>query len=255
MQVSRPTTISLTPRQPISLASSPAAPLHPVVERCYARFAAIFPQLATDEKQMSLAIQSRGIRLLGITGPKRHGKDTVAQAIAEHCRGAIRMGMIDPVKEIVMTETGCPRSSLYGSETERTEERFEFSDRGHSISGRHLLQWLGTEAIRQRLGADAILRVWRGRVLEAPDAALILIPDVRFDNEAEEIIRNHGAVISMHREGAAPSRDHHASEQPIRPDLIMRSFTCSSAHEVRSVGRGLGSLLSQRPISTLVHAA
>lgn len=84
------------------------------------------------------------------------------------------------------------------------------------IDGRTFLQRLGVEGIRDTLGERVLLEA----VPLERNCDLLIVTDVRFDNEAEYIREAGGRVWEVVR--PAPSVDKHASEQPIARELVDR---------------------------------
>lgn len=84
-------------------------------------------------------------------------------------------------------------------------------------TARHIMQTLGTEWGRQRLGQS----LWTDVALRrAETMPLCVITDVRFDNEAQAVASAGGVVIKILREGMGPSGDAHASEAGVSAHLI-----------------------------------
>lgn len=99
-------------------------------------------------------------------------------------------------------------------------------------SARHMMQTLGTEWGRQRLGQNIWVDVALRRCSTLRRA---VVTDVRFDNEAQAIRNNGGYVIEIIREGQPSGADAHASEMGVSPDLIdARVYNNSSIEELQS---------------------
>lgn len=60
------------------------------------------------------------------------------------------------------------------------------------ISPRQVYQWFGTEGMRQHVDDDLWLKL-------IPDAGLVLLADVRFENEAQYVRDNGGVVVHITR--------------------------------------------------------
>jgi hypothetical protein len=85
---------------------------------------------------------------------------------------------------------------------------------GDFFSPRSWAQWLGTEMGRYIAGDD----VWINLALRRLDGPVVL-PDVRFDNEARAVLESGGAVIRVLRPGVAPVNAH-VSEKGVSEHLI-----------------------------------
>jgi hypothetical protein len=160
--------------------------------------------------------------LIGLTGRKRAGKDTVA-AIIESKFGRNRVlkhSFAKPIREFVAGIMGVTRGQLE-----------ELKDSEYTIPGsnvrflpRFAMQALGTE-----WGREVHPDIWVGvcerwiRSIEHEGdylADYIVITDVRFDNEAHMIHRRGGYVVQVDRPSLGTSGDMHASERGVSSSLI-----------------------------------
>lgn len=153
--------------------------------------------------------------ILGLTGPAGVGKDTAAEHLVR-AHGFHRFAFADPLREMLfalLEQAGIDYAWV--TEPHLKERPIP----GLGVSYRQLAQTLGTEWGRQQLGADFWLRV-AGLSLGLSSAVLgahhpihdrIVIPDVRFPDEAAWIQRLGGAVIRIERP-TMPVREH-ISEQ------------------------------------------
>jgi hypothetical protein len=82
------------------------------------------------------------------------------------------------------------------------------------------LQKLGTEACREAICDDIWVKSLE-RKINAISNAIIFVNDVRFDNEAEFIIKSGGIIVNITREHHNKiSSSDHKSEKGITPSLI-----------------------------------
>ncbi|MDR6868731.1 hypothetical protein J2Y69_003355 [Microbacterium resistens] len=158
--------------------------------------------------------------VIGLVGKKRTGKDTTARALAEH--GYTPAAFADPLRDMALAidpVVGADRRgdfirysdalATYGYE--EAKERFpEF---------RRFLQRLGTEGVREVLGAKYGLRdligddlwiVLAEQRIQAADIPLVFT-DVRFPNEAA-LIERYGDTVRIVRPSLPASTDEHPSE-------------------------------------------
>lgn len=164
--------------------------------------------------------------LIGVTGDKRAGKDTVAKLLCEHY-GYTRYALADPMRDALMAldpivgydrDTDTVRlsealdqysgweglkSSQYALEVRRLQERFG-TEAGRYVHGDSL--WI--DALVTRMEDDGVY----------PYIADVVVPDVRFDNEAEWVHGNLGAIIKVTRPGTTQTG--HASSAGIHPTLV-----------------------------------
>jgi hypothetical protein len=187
-------------------------------------------------------------QLIGIAGFKRSGKNTVADLISANYRkdeGAtvVSVGFADKLKIAAMKAIGFHDRSdadlialadsikegghfsvLYDEPTLPIPQGWE-----QEFSGREYLQWFGTEAGRETfwdsfwidlvLPSQLALEGWENAGSEALDlryaADLVVITDVRFENEAQRIKSLGGKIWQVTRPGIEAGA--HISEQPL-PD-------------------------------------
>ncbi len=138
------------------------------------------------------------MQIIGIMGKLNSGKDTIAQTYVD--RGYIRCGFGDPIKEIVHDLFDIPREILWGSSAERTGEV------------RRMLQGLGTDfarSFRPNVWVDKM----RGQITTCGlmgDHGMV-IPDVRFINEAELLHSLDATIIRIKRPLSGSHETHEAN--------------------------------------------
>lgn len=178
------------------------------------------------------------MQIIGLTGRKGAGKNTVAEIIVDECAcnglTAQAIGFSDNIKWML--------ARLFWPHIDRAEavaimDEFKEDDtvsvlfdapdgRGQRISIRELLQHGGYEAGRQLFGDS----IWIDMVLTHPwwpDCDVLVIYDMRFDNEAIRVKQAGGVVWEIHAADAAA--DEHASEAPLDRMLIDRTVTNTSS--------------------------
>jgi hypothetical protein len=186
--------------------------------------------------------------IIGITGKKRHGKDTVAKALVNDKSvkaPCIRIAFADALKEEVATmivDISNPgwrkESKEFGLKTIDSIVSEMNSDEIDPLTGkakkeeyRLVLQWWGTEFRRKRFGNDYWVTRMAGKIAayETKYQASafgsdfhIVIPDVRFLDEAEYIRKVGGQIWKVER-SSIQSNDQHQSEAEI--DLIEPDWT------------------------------
>lgn len=143
-------------------------------------------------------------RLIGLTGLAGCGKSTVADALAE--RGWTVVSLADPMKDALAEWFGWSHDRLYGP----SEARNAPDPRWGGLTARRALQHLGTE-----FGRAMHPDVWiRYALSRAARHDRVVIPDVRFENEAAAVRAVGGRVVRIVRPGAGLDGDAatHASE-------------------------------------------
>jgi hypothetical protein len=194
------------------------------------------------------------VRVIGLCGAAGAGKDTVASIImdefvgGEGSRAVKRQGFADALKLSAArlffpdcdTEQAiefCNELKLAGSVRVDLPGGLSGSQR---ITGRQFLQRYGTEAHRGVFGEDfwldAVLPLEAVDVHQFGDGStyriagpcarddcdLLLIPDVRFENEAIRVADCGGEIWEVVRPGV-DGVEAHASEAGIRGDLVTRT--------------------------------
>jgi len=158
--------------------------------------------------------------IIGITGKKKSGKDEVCKCLFDIYKNKVqRIGFADALKEEVSKGCGVP------------VEYIEL----HKDVFRSALQWWGTDFRRNLFRTDYWIIELKKRVKQCP-AELIVIPDVRFVNEAKALVEELGAtIIKVVRPNASSTIDMHQSEtemDEIQYDVIINND--KSLKELRS---------------------
>ncbi len=179
--------------------------------------------------------------IVGLTGAAGSGKDTVADILVSH-RGFLRIAFADALYEEVSAAFGVSVGFLKNRDTKETatphlaldrcaDEQFVSAilrvageeTREASRSPRQILQWWGTE-YRRAKQPDYWLNQVRDRIRSDPEAHWV-IPDVRFQNEAD-ILRSLGGHIGLVlRAGVAPVVQHvsEAFWRSCEPDFTLHN--------------------------------
>src|SRR5215471_233675 len=159
--------------------------------------------------------------IIGLSGQKQSGKDTVAAyLVKEH--GFERKAFADPLKQSVAALLGIPFSDVdrlkdsnrlvgVGPIGEPEYEQWIIYAGIKALTFREFLQRYGTEAHRDVFGQD----FWLDYTLPVqgfyPGRAIV-VTDVRFANEANRVRELGGMVVKVHRNGDPYEQDQHRSE-------------------------------------------
>lgn len=134
-------------------------------------------------------IQHRAI--IGFTGRIGHGKTTAAKYL-ENRWGFQRVRFAGALKEM-MKCIGLTPEEIDG-------ERKEYAcDLLCGKTPRWAMQSIGTEWGRQLIGQDLWIRVWQRAVQRIQPGHLIVVDDVRYENEAAAVRQLGGVVIRVAR--------------------------------------------------------
>ncbi len=154
------------------------------------------------------------VKIIGITGKKYNGKDTLGNILIEKYEYK-RLAYADNLKEACRHIFGFTDEQLYGNLK-------EIPDKFWGISPRILLQYIGTNLMRDQLGKEFQNigeDIWIKSVekqIKDNNNEKIVITDVRFLNEVESIKKLGGIIIKIERPSINNSiNDTHTSESYI----------------------------------------
>lgn len=137
------------------------------------------------------------MKLIGLMGRKRSGKDTVFEILHRKAPQVVRVAFADGVKEEVAAAINRPVSYI--------EE--------HKTQLRLLLQAWGTEYRRNLCSPTYWIDRTRDVIQQYADGdAIVVLTDVRFPNEAALIQELGGTTVRVYRPGFDTSDDEHSSE-------------------------------------------
>lgn len=146
------------------------------------------------------------IKLIGITGKARSGKDTLAKLLWNH-HDYVRIAFADPLK--------CAAQTIFGLTEDQTwnDELKEVVIPRWKLTPRQIFQRLGTESVRDVFGPHVWTERWLLSYEQVMNTDNVVIPDVRFENEAKMIRELGGIIIEVRRgDGLAGAEGAHASE-------------------------------------------
>lgn len=162
--------------------------------------------------------------IIGLHGRKQSGKDTIARyLISEY--GFTKLAFADKLKEAV--------ANLFGMSLEEVDQFKEVgiddiplveinlqirNTTEWCFSWREFLQRFGTEMGRNTFGEDFWVEIWHKALMEIGSSTPVVVTDVRFENEAACVLVEGGWMVEVTRPGYIS--DGHASEEPLRRDLI-----------------------------------
>jgi hypothetical protein len=159
-------------------------------------------------------------KIIGFTGYAQSGKDTIAQQFVKN-DGYERIGFADSLKKILYALN--PQIELFNDDfighwhIKNIIDIKGWDEAKKEPEIRQLLQRLGTEGGRVALGED----IWVKTLFNSPHGARIVIPDVRFENEANEIRRRGGTVVQIVRTGVGPVNDHASDQINFEADFML----------------------------------
>ena len=167
--------------------------------------------------------------IIGITGQAGCGKSTLAACMKREfpsVPGTCVLPFATALRDVVEAIFG----SRYETQEQKTATDEWWSQRlKEGVTGRNILQQVGTDVFRHRFHPDIWCFAWERRL---PADGLVVVPDVRFENEAKHLRACGGVVIGLKRGGQPASTDPHISERPIPWPLLDGTYTAHSVSEL-----------------------
>lgn len=149
--------------------------------------------------------------LIGLCGRAQAGKSAAAKFLVDS-HGFEMVALADPIREFVAKLVNCGIHDLDVCKDHPNELLA-----GHSP--RYAMQTLGTQWGRDTISSTLWLDICMRRV-DALVRRDVVIPDVRFDDEARAITQRGGIIVHVSRPGDSIIESAHASEQGISHGLI-----------------------------------
>jgi hypothetical protein len=188
------------------------------------------------------------MKIIGLCGPARSGKNTIAHAIssdAEFMSETVVMSFAAPIKQMLRTMLEAP---IKDHDKEATIDWL-------GRSPRYLMQTLGTQWGRSVVQPDLWIRMLERRIPRG--VKWVVITDVRFENEADWV-RRQGVLVHVSRDQqtAIGGADNHESEAGIallpNDQLINNNGTLTDLRY--AVAQLLANLVEAvRPLSGINH--
>jgi hypothetical protein len=163
-------------------------------------------------------------KLIGIHGHAGTGKDTIAKFLHSTRDNTWALAFADPLKEACATMFGLPINRFYQADVK------ELPDSLWDVSPREILQYVGTEIIRHfdldfwvnRMHLELTNQTADARNYNSDD--IVVITDVRFQNEYDYVVQNSGIVIHLTRPGydgkvGIPGHQSEAGIQFTKPEV------------------------------------
>lgn len=158
---------------------------------------------------MSQELPSPKKFIVGITGKKRHGKDSLATFFIG--KGFERLSFADPIKLACKEIFNFTDQQLFGDEKESVDPFWD-------TTPRKIFQYVGTDLFRNQIGkimpeiGEKIwIKVMENRI-NSCNSKNIVISDVRFPDEVEMIKKMGGIILKVTRPSLEDEKDTHISE-------------------------------------------
>ena len=134
------------------------------------------------------------MKLIGITGYARSGKDTIGEILVrEH--HYVRFAFADPIKEMIQAMLEMSADDLEACKDEVLQDL--------GVTPRHLMQTLGTEWGRDTIDKELWINLLKRKIILQADLhpeKNIVVTDVRFPEEAEMIRSLGGSIWKVRRD-------------------------------------------------------
>lgn len=181
--------------------------------------------------------------IIGITGAKYTGKTTLAREIVRQHGNAQIYSFAKPLKEVCHILFGGTEANWYGDfKNEKLPEWSLLLGEGFSTP-RRILQTVGADLFRDKVYHDfwvLVARRYIADIFQNEQCGLVVIDDVRFDNEAE-MLRNEDyntTIVKITRDTDAP-KDSHASERGVTGHLIDYRYEIPRKDQVEAVAHDI----------------
>ncbi len=167
--------------------------------------------------------------IIGITGKKFHGKDTVGKILCKKYN-FIRYAYADKLKRVCQIIFGFDDSQLYGNRKEHIDSYWK-------VSPRNMMQFVGTDLFRNQLNKilpDDNNDIWIKSLehdIENNINSNIVITDVRFPNEIESIRKHGGKIIKVTRSDLIYYDDHESE----RVDDLYYDYEIMNDHDIETL--------------------
>jgi len=143
--------------------------------------------------------------IIGITGKKRHGKDTVSDYLVEKY-GFKKYVLADILKRALKEMFSLTDDQLWGNKK-------EVKDKFWNYSPRELMQIVGTNLIRDQFDKDFFVKSLRKKILEE-SFERVIVSDIRFLNEVK-MIEDLGGIVYRVKRNSIKNEDSHCSENDL----------------------------------------
>lgn len=160
-------------------------------------------------------------RIIGITGKKGHGKNTVGDLVklflGKGPDDTVLLSYAQPLKNAVSILFCLPDKYMHDQKFKEVPLK-----QWDNKTSRELLQWLGTDVLRNQFSKDIFIQNMEQRIEKYQQLSQnIVITDVRFNNEAKLIHKLGGVVVHVDaRNRLGRSNDDHETEKGIDSKLI-----------------------------------
>jgi dephospho-CoA kinase len=166
-------------------------------------------------------------QIIGITGKKNSGKDTIGNYLVEKY-GYKRLAFADPLKEACRSIFSFTDAQLYHDKKEEIDEYW-------NESPRKIFQIIGTDLLRNKFMKNIWIAALKKKIMDEfkknPNQKIV-ITDIRFENENNLIKELNGIIIRVNRYTSNINVDLHESEQMIDNLVVDYEINNNSTKEI-----------------------
>lgn len=149
------------------------------------------------------------VPVIGLTGPRQVGKDTIRRFIIAS-QGGYPYSMADPIRAMLLAGFGIDMSEPYWvANKEKVIPAL-------GKSPRDMMRTLGTEWGRDLVNQDIWLTLARQRLLASGPG--MVLADIRFPNEAAWVRDMGGRIVHINSKIFGEKDVAHLSDEPIAPE-------------------------------------
>lgn len=172
--------------------------------------------------------------VIGLNGKKTTGKNTFADFAEEILPGEVaQISFAYPLKMFCVNYLGVPEKNCFGNDFEKDQwvsswgevfgnpailEKYDKKPED-AISGREVLQVVGTDVFRENLNGNIWVDILKRRLADQQwdkpipgQPKVVFITDVRFPNEVEYLVDSKHSSIRLYRHTGKNDSIKHASE-------------------------------------------
>lgn len=159
-------------------------------------------------------------KIIAFTGARGVGKSTLANHLISKSDHKFAIESFASPMKRMLNAMGVSEYNLY--DPKGKQEEVEWLGK----TTRYLMQTLGTAWGRELVDGQIWLKALKQRVISEYSGTdtIVIIDDLRFDNEAEFILENGGSIYSLHRDGVDYTYEH-STEKPLNDSILFNAHT------------------------------
>lgn len=161
--------------------------------------------------------------IIGFSGPAGSGKSTACSLTQQilkdnYCIESVILNFADELKHMCYELFPlADKKSFWGSQEDKLKPIKEYNN----ITGRHIMQTIGTDIMRNHIDSFYWVKSFEKELIKnINNKKIILIGDVRFENEIDIIHKWNGIVIKLESISTSNSTITHISEESLPYNLF-----------------------------------